>query len=108
MTKNRTCLIFILFSVIGMMLGCQNKPCREIQAEKMAEKNAGQKTVIPESAAAVGAAKPGDPVVTASAGQLKIRVYKPDGTLQCGMGSKISLETMEKELKGIKVFNRSN
>lgn len=37
-----------------------------------------------------------------------VEVFKYDGTLQCGMGSEITLETMEKELKeaGIKVLSK--
>ena len=88
--------------VVGLLTaGCQNKPCREIQAEKMAQKNE-KNPAAPLSADA----KP--TVQSAGAGQLKVKVFKPDGTLQCGMGSKISLEAMEKELKGIKVFSKSN
>ncbi len=101
MSKNVLCYALILFCITGTSFGCQNKPCREIQAEKMKEKNA----LNPEAAAA---AKPTQTTPTAGVGQLKVRVFKPDGSLQCGMGSKISLEAMEKELKGIKVLNRTN
>ncbi len=90
----------ILF--VGLLTaGCQNKPCREIQAEKMAQKNE-KNPGTPVDGKSV------TPTQTTSAGQLKVKVFKPDGTLQCGMGSKIPLETMEKELKGIKVFSKTN
>lgn len=32
-------------------------------------------------------------------------VYKPDGSLQCGQGKAISVETMAKELESIKVVS---
>lgn len=38
----------------------------------------------------------------------KIKIFKPDGTRQCGQGTKISLLEMEKELKGIKVYQSYN
>lgn len=38
----------------------------------------------------------------------RVRVFKPDGSLQCGQGEKIPLADMQKELKGIKVFSSSN
>lgn len=88
----------ILFAGL-LMVGCQNKPCREIQAEKMAQKNEKNPVAL---------AADGKSVTPTTAGQLKVKVFKPDGTLQCGMGSKIPLETMEKELKGIKVFSKTN
>ena len=103
MTKNIFSSMAMLFCIAGIMLGCQNKPCREIQAEKMAQKNAQN----PGSAIAPATGAT-DPAQAAAAGQLKVKVYKPDGSLQCGMGSKIALETMEKDLKGIKVFSRTN
>lgn len=104
MTKNKLSLICILFCITGFALGCQNKPCREIQAEKMAKKEAQN----PAAAAATNPSSSGATTPTAGAGQLKVRIFKPDGSLQCGMGSKIPLETMEKELKGIKVHSRTN
>ena len=34
-------------------------------------------------------------------------VYKYDGSLQCGMGTEVTLEQMERELKNIKVYSKS-
>lgn len=103
MAKNILGLIITLFCITGFTLGCENKPCREIQAEKMAQKNAQN----PGAATAPVNANSDQPQ-SAAAGQLKVKVFKPDGSLQCGMGSKIPLETMENELKGIKVYSRTN
>jgi hypothetical protein len=38
----------------------------------------------------------------------KVYVYKPDGSLQCGMGQKTDLNEMKKELKDIEVFSAEN
>lgn len=35
----------------------------------------------------------------------RVKVYKPDGSLQCGQGKAIAPADMQKELKGIKVFS---
>ncbi|MBX2986506.1 MAG: hypothetical protein KF802_01290 [Bdellovibrionaceae bacterium] len=38
----------------------------------------------------------------------RVRVYKPDGSLQCNQGKTISLSEMQKELKGITVHGSFN
>lgn len=38
----------------------------------------------------------------------RVFIYKPDGSLQCGMGSKIDLQAMRKELGNIEVFSSEN
>ncbi|MBY0451380.1 MAG: hypothetical protein K2P92_00005, partial [Bdellovibrionaceae bacterium] len=38
----------------------------------------------------------------------RVFVYKPDGSLQCGQGSRITPEDMKKELGAIKVFSSEN
>jgi len=94
---------FIILICLTTLLACQNQPCREIRKQK--EALAGQK-VGRENA---GSSTSEDPAATVTgAAMLKVKVYKPDGSLQCGMGQKIPLEVMEKELKGINVHSRSN
>jgi hypothetical protein len=39
---------------------------------------------------------------------VKVKVYKPDGTLQCNQGEKISLDVMAKELNDIQIFSKDN
>jgi hypothetical protein len=107
---------FCVFAFSGA--ACQNKPCREIQAERMAQKKAEEKvspgvvSSVSEKAATsttpTGGKMPNGAKSSNQAGQLRVKVYKADGSLQCGMGKKITLEDMEKELKGIQVFSRSN
>lgn len=103
MIRNIHGLLVFMFCIMGLGLGCQNRPCREIQAEKMAQKKA--QNPAPQVPAAHSTDESSAAVV---AGQLRVKVYKADGTLQCGMGTRISLEAMEKQLKGIKVFSRTN
>lgn len=38
----------------------------------------------------------------------KVKVFKADGTLQCGQGKKIDISEMQKDLKGIKVYSSEN
>lgn len=38
----------------------------------------------------------------------KVKIYKPDGSLQCGMGEAVSLQAMQKELGSIQVFSSAN
>ena len=106
--KIQNILSFLAFICLtGFFLtACMDKPCREIQAEKAAAKGAAAKAAGDGVVAETPAVAVGAPLIGAS--QLKVKVYKADGTLQCGMGSKIALETMEKDLKGIKVFSRVN
>lgn len=38
----------------------------------------------------------------------KVKVFKPDGSLQCGQGKAVSIVEMQKELKNIKVYSSGN
>ncbi len=38
----------------------------------------------------------------------KVKIFKPDGTLQCNQGQKISLDVMAKELSEIQIFSSDN
>lgn len=90
--------LFLLSLIAVSFMGCQNRPCREIQHQKEVQKVQGQN-------------ENGESMAKSSmsqAGTLKVRVYKPDGSLQCEMGKKISLDAMEKQLKGITVYSKSN
>ncbi len=47
-------------------------------------------------------------VVTTSNTSDRVKVFKPDGSLQCGQGQKISLAEMQKELGSVQVFSSKN
>lgn len=38
----------------------------------------------------------------------RVHVYKPDGSLQCNQGRKITPEEMEKELAGVRIYSKLN
>ncbi len=38
----------------------------------------------------------------------RVRVAKPDGSLQCGKGKQISLTEMSKQLSGIRIYTEEN
>lgn len=46
--------------------------------------------------------------VAVSSSTDRVKVYKPDGSLQCGQGKQIPLAEMQKQLKGIQVFSSAN
>lgn len=46
--------------------------------------------------------------VTKSAATDRVKVHKPDGSLQCGQGKAIPVAEMQKQLKGILVHSASN
>lgn len=65
------------------LLACGTGPCHE------------QKNHTPTSEVNVNASRPTD----------RVKVYKPDGSKQCGQGQAIAPETMKKELGDIQVFS---
>ncbi|QDK37825.1 hypothetical protein [Bdellovibrio sp. NC01] len=52
--------------------------------------------------------KSGAAIVEKTSSADRVKVHKPDGSLQCGQGKKISVSDMEKDLKGIKVYSSEN
>ena len=43
-----------------------------------------------------------------SGSQARVKVYKYDGTMQCGMGKAISISDAQKELNGMTVYSADN
>ena len=84
-----TCLLLIS--------SCSTKPCKIEERTTAEEKQNIQKSV--------------DQVKKEiSKGSLmnRVKIYKPDGSLQCNQGKKISLDDMAKELNTIKVYTKEN
>lgn len=81
--------IFICGLVLGL-IGCSTGNCRSHQ---IAKEQAG-----PEAQPKENKLLP-DPTVTE-----RVRVFKPNGSLQCGQGKSIDPATMAKELKEIPVY----
>lgn len=85
--------IFVLVLALG---ACSTKSCKDM-------KHADDSTV---KAAPIDADREAAMKTTTSADRVK--VYKPDGSLQCGMGKVIPLPEMQAELKGVPVYSSAN
>lgn len=121
-TKIRSTLTaFFLFCVpLIVESGCSQKPCREAHPNAliqpsptpapMAESDRdatdgegdSKEKLINGGIVMAAEKKPGEKMPS------RVWIYKYDGSKQCGTGEKISLSTMEKDLKGIKVFKRKS
>ncbi|WP_413587599.1 hypothetical protein [Bdellovibrio sp. HCB274] len=51
--------------------------------------------------------EPGAAVATSNSTD-RVKVFKPDGSLQCGQGKKIAIAEMQKDLGTIQVFSSKN
>lgn len=81
--------LFLL--LLGFTLGCAQGNCRS---------QGGQVKVDPD--------KVETEMKNSSPTEERIKIFKYDGSLQCGMGKAISLEEMAKQLKGITIFSSIN
>lgn len=79
-----------LFLFLGTLIGCSSTNCRRYHDLNTATKT---KWVGEKGEATLNQ---------------KVKIYKPDGSLQCGMGQTIPAEVMQKELGDIKVFTAEN
>jgi hypothetical protein len=81
---------------MAVLVSCVEGTCRPLRHPELAQ----------------AATNPGDPakadMTTKTPLGDRVFVYKPDGSLQCGMAKGTVPEEMEKELSGIQVFSRSN
>ena len=99
--------MMIVFSLL--MMGCASGNCRHQEEVK---KEAAAKTAVAPASGATGASSTaGSAVALPSGGSMKsdrVKVFKYDGSLQCGMGKPIAVEAMKKDLKGITVYSAQN
>ena len=79
----------VLLLVLTFAMACSQDHCRR--------KVEAKGTAVPVDAGGDAASKP-----TLNE---RVLIYKYDGSLQCGMGKAIPLETMAKELSGIQIFS---
>ena len=110
--------------LLALTVGCASGNCRshrEEEAKKAAEEAKAKASKSAAAGTPSGTASGGGPAIGSktpdSGGSLmnntvqpkdRVRVYKNDGSLQCGMGSSISLDDMQKDLKSVKVYSSSN
>lgn len=76
------------------LTACSNANCRAQHEEKRQQ-------------AATRLKEGGDPLNKTSVAD-RVRVYKPDGSLQCGQGKAIPVEEMQKELAGLTIHSADN
>ena len=88
----KTILISIL--LLGLV-SCANKNCRDARHEASA------------NSPPVAIDKEKDPMSKTALAD-RVKVHKPDGSQQCGMGKAVSLAEMQKQLGGIKVHKAYN
>ncbi|MGE0764087.1 MAG: hypothetical protein AB7N80_12475 [Bdellovibrionales bacterium] len=78
-----------ILAAFAISVGCAQHHCRR----------------PPDIATPVAVAPGAEETVSGGANKRRIKVYKYDGSLQCGQGKPISVEAMAQELKGIQVFS---
>lgn len=82
--------ILLLLTLITLISACSNQPCK-----------------IEERTDIVMTGKEKISSATKDLTQ-RVFVYRPDGSLQCGQGKKIDLNTMKSEFGKIEVFSAEN
>ena len=93
-------LILTMFSV--SLMACSHGNCRDRRNEE-----AAKETPTAAATTAPPAMKPGESLVKSGQAD-RVRVYKADGSLQCGQGKAIPVSEMQKQLNDIHVFNALN
>lgn len=91
-------MILVFISSLSVM-ACSTADCRNAKTESGAVAMAGASKKAPSKSEEVA-------MTTSSAERVK--VAKPDGTLQCGQGKLIPTAQMQKELQDIKVHSAVN
>lgn len=84
-----------LTALASALIGCSQGHCRR--------KNENKKAVEAQSPVQEFTERSAEEIAASKA--KKVRIFKYDGSLQCGQGKAISVEAMARELKGIKIFS---
>lgn len=88
----------ILMSVVAIAgIGCASGKCLQSNA-----------TAAPEAGAAAGATTPSKEAMKPESKLDRVKVFKVDGSLQCGQGKAVAVGEMQKELGDIKVYSSAN
>lgn len=91
----------LLTTVLFTLVACSHGNCRAQKGEKNEMAPAAVTSVVPGGAAAEATMNP-------SPKTERVKVHKPDGSLQCGQGKAVALAEMQKQLKNIKVYTSEN
>lgn len=89
-------LIFVVLSAT-LIFSCSTRPCK-IEDRTTAQTQEQAKASVDQM----------KNEIAKGSVMNRIKIYKPDGTLQCNQGQKISLDDMSKELKNIKIYSKEN
>ncbi len=82
--------LFVMVLIVYGFNGCSSQPCK-IEERSVSNKQISEKPLnAPKDLTS------------------RVRVYKPDGSLQCGQGKKTDLKTMASELTDIEVLSSEN
>ncbi len=84
-------LNLILVVIFGLSFSCQSKPC------KIEERSTDSAQTSADTQKALKGTQ-----------MNRVKVFKPDGSLQCNQGKKIALDEMAKQLKDISVHSSEN
>lgn len=95
--KNSFLLMFVF-----LLTACAAGNCREQRAEERRKSSSAGTSVTETRAEQVLKETKGSNVMD------RVKIYKPDGSLQCGMGAAVPLDTMKKDLGDIKVYSQEN
>jgi hypothetical protein len=101
-----------LVAAMMVMMGCASGNCRQVAEQGKEKQNTAGAADSTKTAPSL---TPGFPTPSTPNAPEKnilptdtVRVFKYDGSQQCGMGKAISLATMQNELKGIQVISSEN
>jgi len=89
----------LILVTAAFSISCANKNCREIRNEN--EKANPAAVTNPQGAVAM-------PQLPGGSDNSKVKVFKYDGSKQCGMAEATPLAKMQKDLKEIKVYSAEN
>jgi len=92
----------IALMLMVLSVGCASGNCRQVASASTVATPASSPT--PTLAQAAAAATPA--AAAKNKPESTVVVYKYDGTLQCQMGKEITLDVMQRELKGISVIKK--
>lgn len=103
----------ILFVLIAATLsaGCESRPCREPRDPDLDQTKVPAAASSTNGSSTSGAGTTIDPKSSAlqnadGSTATRVRVFKPDGSRQCGKRGGKTVEVMERELAGITVYSR--
>lgn len=98
-----------LLLLAAFLVGCTSGNCRSQREANTVKDNKNGAPEIAAGATAAPVPVPASPATApAAAPQDRVKVFKYDGSLQCGMGKAIAIDEMAKELTGLRIYSSEN